>query len=105
MEQNTFINNLHNNHHKNEGGVVQSRSLSLVSEVATVVPVEAIPAERLAGMHISRHLVSFHMKVTPLELHLRFVHRVKFRVKYMQKPFVYDLNIYLETPRVIEKIK
>ena len=73
--------------------------------MAAVVPVEAIPEERLAGMHRSRHLVRFHMKVTPLELHLRFVHRVKFRVKYMQKPFVYDLNIYLETPRVIENIK
>ena len=75
-----------------------------MTESASEVPVEAILAEGLLGTHISRHLLRFHFEGTLLELHLRFLHRVKSRVKEM-KFFVRDLNIYLETLRFIENIK
>ena len=65
------------------------------------VPVEVIPAEGLQGTHISHHLTRFHLKIPSLELHLRFVHRVKSRVKLIQKTFVYGLIIYLKISRVI----
>ena len=72
--------------------------------VPVEVPVEVIPVEGLSGTHRSRHLSRFRLKIPSLEIHFRFVHRVKLRVELMQKTFVYDLNIYLETSRVIKTI-
>ena len=77
------------------GEAVQSRSLSQVVEAVAVVPLEEIPVEGLSGTQISRHLARFHLKRTSLELHLRFVDRVKLRINLIQNSFVCDLNIYL----------
>ena len=79
------------------GESIRSRSRSRVAEAVAVVPVEEIPVEGLSGTHISRHLARFYLKVTSIELHFIFLHRVKLRGGYMQKPFVHDLNSYLET--------
>ena len=69
------------------------------------VPVEVIPEEGLFGTNKYHHLARFYPKRTYPELHLRFVHRVKLRVKSMQKTFVYDLNIYISIARHRKKKK
>ena len=73
--------------------------------MAAEVPVEVITEEGLSGRHIFFHLVRFHLIRPSLELHLTFLHRVKSRVKSMQKTLVCDLNIYIETSHVTKKIK
>ena len=66
-------------------------------EAAAEVLVEVIPEEVLSSTHRSSHLGRFHLKRPSLELHFRFLHRVKFRVQSMQKTSSCDLNIYLDT--------
>ena len=63
------------------GEAVWSWSRSWVSEAVAALPVEVIPVEGLLGTHRSRHLARFRLKRPSLELHLRFLHRVKLRVK------------------------
>ena len=64
-----------------------------MEEAAVAVPVEEITEEHQSGTHRYFHLVRLQLKIPSPKLHLRFVHRVKLRLKPMQKTFVYDLNI------------
>ena len=65
---------------------IRSQSQSCVEKAAAAVLVEVIPVKRQLGTHISSHLARFQLKIPSPELHLRFLHTVKLRVKTIVGP-------------------
>ena len=65
---------------------VRSQSRSCVAKAVAAVLVEAILVKIQSGTHISSHLARFQLKIPSPELHLRFLHTVKLRVKTIVGP-------------------